>query len=356
MKRFAALLLTGLLLCASCACAEPSVVIPEGYVQGDPLPIYRATPRTEKEASFLDHAQPEWFNASGVASYENTSRRARCDLFVFNDEAQLTINNGYIDYREYDGVHYAIDGDAPDQPRGPFARPSFACEIGWLASNARLYQLWGGEVPDVQLEQTELKVITLAQARETVEGLLTKLGLTGYELSYALDMSAAKIRLLGAWNEKLRKEYYNGYDRYWDFSKATEADEGYYLFYERIFNGARADELDGDLSLDAYVDGNGLVFFQLRDAYAPGDVYETPKKLMTADEIFECFAKDNPRRAKALDIQPEIIRVELMYAPVRASNKKDGTVFAPVWYVTYTRDHWAWYSAVDGTLVADCYS
>lgn len=362
MKRIVILLFICMLLLASCACAERSVAVPEGYVQGAALPIYRAVYRSADEAAFFERTDAAWFNESGVASYENTSRSGRYDQFIFNDEAHLDIGIGYIHYDEYDGVHYAVDGEDPAHPRGPFPRPSFATEIGRLAGNARLHMLWDEAAPHVVMEKTELAGLTLAQAQETVEELLAKLGLSGYELSFALDMDVEKIRLLGAWEEKRREEYYNGYDRYWDFTSATEADEGYYLFYERKFSGARADELDGDISLDAYVDGSGLVSFQLRDPYAAGDAYEIPERLLTAEEIFLCFEEGNPRREKDGFLQPDATGAELMYAPMRAPHKKDGMVFSPVWYVTYTFmdsapcDGWAWYSAVDGRLIADCYS
>jgi len=362
MKKILVWLFACVLLVSSCACAERSVIVPEGYAQGEALPIYRAIPRTEDMVSFYGRTEPAWFNESGVASYENTSRRGRYDLFVFNDEAQMNIDIGYIDYQEYDGEHYAIDGDAPDKPHGPYPRPSFSTEVSWMANDARLYDIWSEPAPKVQLDKTELDFITLAQARMTVEEVLEKLNVTGYELSWALDMSAEKIHLLGEWKTERRKTMWNTYDRFYDFSQAEAENEGYYLFYERKINGARADELDGDISLEAYVDTEGLVRFTLRDPYAAGDVYQVPEKLMTAEEIFLCFEKDNVRREKDGFHQPEISGAELMYVPVRAPVKKDGMVFSPAWYVTYTfvdgspSDGWAWYSAVDGKLLADCYS
>lgn len=362
MRKMTAWLFVCILLVASCACAERNIIVPDGYVQGEPLPVYRALPRSEDESSFYDRADPAWFNESGVASYKNTSRRGRFDLFTFSDEAQMNIDVGYIDYQEYDGVHYAIDGDAPNKPHGPYPRPSFSTEVSWMANDARLYDIWSEPAPKVQLDKTELEFITLAQAQKTVEDLLGKLNVTGYELSWALDMSAEKIHLLGEWKTEQRKTMWNTYDRFYDFSQAEAENEGYYLFYERKINGARADELDGDMSLEAYVDTEGLVRFTLRDPYAVGDVYQMPEKLLTTEEIFRCFEKDNARREKDGFHQPEISGAELMYVPVRAPVKKDGMVFSPAWYVTYTfvdgspSDGWAWYSAIDGKLLSDCYS
>ena len=52
-----------------------------------------------------------------------------------------------------------------------------------------------------------------------------------------------------------------------------------------------------------------------------------------------------------------VVSIELTYAPARATNKEDGMVFTPAWYVTYfdTKDAsyeaFAIFDAVDGTLL-----
>ena len=51
--------------------------------------------------------------------------------------------------------------------------------------------------------------------------------------------------------------------------------------------------------------------------------------------------------------------VELTHMPVRAENRQDGMVFAPVWKVTYVDesgekngfDSWAVFNAVNGKLI-----
>ncbi|MBP3411090.1 MAG: hypothetical protein J6M10_08865, partial [Clostridia bacterium] len=66
MRKMTAWLFVCILLVASCACAERNIIVPDGYVQGEPLPVYRAIPRSEDESSFYDRADPAWFNESGV--------------------------------------------------------------------------------------------------------------------------------------------------------------------------------------------------------------------------------------------------------------------------------------------------
>ena len=94
MKKWITLFLCMLMLC-SAAVAE------EAY------PVYKAIARTQSEANFFDKVELEWFNQSGQSGYQNGSRRARYDMFTFNDGAQLIIDTGYISYIEYNGEHYS---------------------------------------------------------------------------------------------------------------------------------------------------------------------------------------------------------------------------------------------------------
>lgn len=341
-------------------------ITPEGYTQGGPLPIYRALERNQKQANFFDKVDLGWFNSSGQASYENQSKRGRYDHVVYNDEAQLSIDINYIDYTEYDGTEMWIYGEDPDSPAGPFARESFASAIGSLGGSARFYQIYPEpkDAPRVELKKTELSGITLEEARAQVDALLEKLGVTGYAPVHTLDMSVEHIHTLGAYEAKRWAESYNKSDSPWDFSQATEADEGFYLYYEKTLDGLKVGSPEGvAFYAYAFVNASGVVSFRLCDSYAVGEIYDTPEKLLTADEIRTKFEKDNARREKDGIGRPTFTGAQLMYMPMRAARKKDGMVFAPVWYIQYDWldvtqpcDGWAWYSAVDGRLVEDCYS
>lgn len=350
MKKWIALFLSVLMLLSSAAVAE------EVY------PIYKTTARTQEEANFFDKVDPAWFNQSGQASYENTSRRARSDMFTFNDEAQLNIDTSYISYIEYDGEHYMIYGEDPEHPGGTFARPSFASEIGYVAFSQLVDTIYHHAEPPA-IEKIELSGITLAQAEAAVEEVLQKLGLEGYERSMALDMSAERIREWGAAYVAEHKTFYNVYDRYYDFTAATEADEGYYLIYTQHLNGLPVGIPDSMETVQAFVNASGIVTFELRNSYAIGEVYATPEKLLSEDDIRKAFEKDNDRRIEDHFNELTFVRATLKYAPMRAPEKKDGMVMAPAWYIEYTfvdgsstEEGWAWYSALDGKLIMDCYS
>lgn len=351
---------------------ELSVVVPDGYAQGSGLPIYSAKVR---EQDFLDTIQPEWFNQSGIALVENRSKRRRYDHFEFEDEAQLTIDVEYISYEEYDGTFMQILGERPDEPDGPYPRESFACAIGELGSLTYFYgQGTHGQTTDfgfseVSLEKTELAGITLEAAEAQVQALLSKLGMSGYEVSYALDMSVKHINQLGECYGRYQNDLYNkrAESDQWDFSKATEADEGYYLRLVKKLGGLPVWLADGgSFEATAFVNANGIRSFILRDYYEIGEVYEMPETLLTAEEAFARFEEGNAKRIKDGFLEPTLTGAELRYIPMRAANKKDGMVVAPAWYISYTfmdggtassvNDGWAWYSAQDGRLIQDCYS
>lgn len=369
-KRLAALWLSALaLLLPTLAAAQAlpdgaEIVVPEGYVQGEPLPVYRATQRTQKQDGFFDIVQPEWFNQSGVESLENLSKRGRYDRYTFADEAELCADADIVTYHEYDGEQWSYPRDNPDERDGPYQRYAFSTAIANLASSARYYVQYDEAAPRLALESTALSGLTLDEADAQARALLARLGLEGYERSFALDMSVEHIRILGEYENKRREEYNQQNTGWWDFSEATEADEGYFLVYEKQQDGVDFSLPDDNtFYARAFVNADGVRDFELFEPYVMGDVYETPARLLTAGELYAAFEAGNARREKDGIGSPAFTGAQLMYTVTRASNKKDGMVIAPVWYVQYDWldvtqpcDGWAWYSAVDGRLIMDCYS
>ncbi|MBR6569262.1 MAG: hypothetical protein IKK75_02300 [Clostridia bacterium] len=351
MKKWIALLLAALMLFSSSALAQNT------------LPVYRATFRSQTESAFFELVKPEWFNQSCEPAYENGSRSGRYDIFTFGDQAQLTVDQNYISYQEFDGEYYMIYGEDPQNPGGPFQRPSFSNEIA-LTAGAMLFRFQSHTDSGVRpvLLQQELSGITLAQADAQVQELLDNMGLTGYELTTAIDMSVNRICEWGVWSVESDKFNYNVYDRYYDFTSATEADEGYYLVYTLMLDGVPAGNPDGTEDVCAFVNADGVARFELRSSYAVGDVYSVPDRLLTEDEIRAVFESDNERRIADHMFDPAFTRATLMYCPMRAPEKKDGMVMTPAWYIEYTyldgspTTGWVWYSAVDGKLIMDCYS
>lgn len=362
MKNWLSLLLLAVLTlsvgaASAVAASGVAIDVPQGYVQGEPLPLYRATARTQEQAGFISAANPAWFNPGGQAPRENQDG-AGYSLVVFTDEARLGIGESYIEYGEYEGVHRMYYADAPDEPAGPFPRPALINEIAALAGNA-YYESKRNGVP-AALKHTELSGVTLDDARRQVDDLFEKLGVGGYECVFALDMSLPRIRELGAAETKQRAKHKNKSDGWWDFSLAAQADEGFYLRYEKRLSGAPV--RDEVFYAEAYVTASGIRDFALREDYAAGEIALTPARLITAAEALAAFECGNARREKHLLLNPTATGARLMYMPVRAQNRKEGMVFAPVWYVSYTFedgvpcDGWAFYSAVDGSLIEDCYT
>lgn len=387
MKRMIGFLCALLLLSAS-ALAQENVILPEGYTQGDPLPVYRAVERTQQQLPLFDRYEPEWLNASGVTTRENQTKHGRSDHVVFQDGADLAVSTSSLIYEKKDGTYMFIYADHPDSPEGPIPMESYAAGIGRLVDEALFYQvpskdpfsaessraaeltrmaqeaLFGRQVetgagsPALVPERTELAGITLSQAQAQVQTLLDKLGLTGYAPSLSLDLSVERIHALGEWRKQfLRFEgrdvqgKKNHRDREHDFTQATEADEGFYLCFERRLNGVRL-QMNGSFEAVAFVNAQGIARLIVRDFCGAGDVYERPSRLLTSEEALKCLERDRPQHAP-------VLQMELCYTPARASQKKDGLVLTPTWYIVYdmgTEDGltaWACYSAIDGSLLED---
>ena len=65
-----------------------------------------------------------------------------------------------------------------------------------------------------------------------------------------------------------------------------------------------------------------------------GDVIETPKALISPRQALERFSEATGEAWSNIQIA-RIERMALTYASVRADNKQDGMVFAPVWQIRY---------------------
>lgn len=141
-----------------------------------------------------------------------------------------------------------------------------------------------------------------------------------------------------------------------DYAAAAKEDEGFYLLYARP--GLERDSGGGSAyQVSAYVTKRGVVNLSLRDEYKMSDVYDTPEKLIDAQTAMDALPK--AIAASRYAHKPvSIEKAELSYAAMRAPDKKDGMVFAPVWTITYQDEEsrgsyacWAEFSAVDGRLV-----
>ncbi len=322
--------------------AEPEIIVPDAYTKNGTLPIYRAT-----ERDFGIGLQPELFNQSGIASRDKGQ-------IIFTDEALLQFGPEALFYWENSGTFNASAGTEYEAAICPL--PALSSEIAGLASRASIGRPGDGKAH--QLEKTALTGITLDGAKQTLETLLKELGVTGYACDYALDMSVERIKALGGDKNALiaSGELFTNLPPY-DYSQVTEADEGFYLSYHKPSDGG--DLGNGDIfSVYAYVTRRGVVYAAIRDAYIPGDVYDTPDSLVDPAQVLASL----PQEAAASRFPGKVVSVSgirLTYAPMRASNKADGMVLSPIWLVIYQDEEgaaqgyscWAEFNAVDGKLL-----
>ena len=331
------------------------IITPDGYEIGNALPVYKAQLRTEENSAFLK-INPACLNDSGVKERCTRNEYYLDEHYIFNDGARLRATGITLEYAEYDGeytIFYKLDGQAPD---GPHPRPAFSAEVASLGYSAYYVQ------PQEQLEKTELNGCTLSDAQALAESLLSLLDLDDYQLAYALDMTQERIARLGSMHLKDMESasYYT--DKSWDFSAAATDDEGFFLIYQKQVGGIPINK--GDMYNEArlFVANGKIRYVIIDDLYrATGDSY-LPDKLLTAEEVIAAFNRDNARRELHSISLPKLHTLTLAYMPMRAQNAADGMIYAPVWYAEYTftdgtnQDGWAWYSALDGSLIRDCYT
>ncbi|MEG0743051.1 MAG: hypothetical protein RR521_12530 [Clostridia bacterium] len=335
MKRILALLLT--------LCSLLTVAVAEEAA----LPIYHAMKR-----NFVETVRPEWINPNPVVD-ENRNDRGDYIVYTYADEARLEVSPEVLFYREYSGTMETIDGTE-----------TLPCQAtsGQMVSLAPYLPPMGSsdaETPPT-LEKTVLTGIALNDAKGKLEALLTMLNLTGYSCAYALDMSVERVMALGKERDarvEAGEEYSNV--PLWNDTQMTADDEGFFLQYKCALNGTALEPTG--FAVNALVTRRGVVSLTVRDAYAVGTVYETPEQLLTAQAMLDLLIKDGGDSEK-YNAAAGNAKLELYYYPMRASNKKDGMVFSPMWLVTYgfadggeARDAWAVYSAVDGRRIADSF-
>lgn len=322
------------------------LVVPEAYRQTGTLPLYRA-----EEYDFTKTVKPEWFNQSGIAEKQDAH-------FVFNDHAELEYGPEYLGYSEYDGELFDYnwrerETDNPNIEPSLFPRQALSMGIAHMASGVyHGYDYAQGVEP----EREQLTKISLAEAKQTAEALFDRLGLKGFELAWALDMSVERIHTLG---EAYNHFWYEGGGGYsnsprQDYAAATAEDEGYYLIYTPL---GVTKITDGRQQLDLFVTGRGIVFADLRCMYSRGGEAGTPEKLISPEEAVTRLYQEIARARDRMEIA-SIRRVALTYVPVRAEQKQDGMVFTPVWQVLYQEagveaecESWAELNAVDGSLI-----
>lgn len=325
------------------AVAEYTVQAPEGYEAGGTLPVYKAV-----EINFLPVVQPEWFNRTGIAEKQDKN------FFTFNDHARLYFYEDSISYTEYTGEEYdqnqwLRENGEPDIEPDMFPENALSAEIarlGKYAFNGR-YECFQG----ICLEHDQLSLLSLADARQTAEELLDHLGINGYECAYALDMNLERVQGLG----KALNELQEG-SRPVNYAAATVEDEGYYLYYAPLGIPHRGSAESNIPWVRLFINSHGIADASISCQYSMEEAVNTPARLLTPEEAVNRFNEELEGLPREKASVKSINQVNLTYIPLRAENKKDGMVFAPVWNILYTRSNgtsnfWADFNAVNGTLI-----
>ena len=321
------------------------LVVPETYQKTGTLPLYRAV-----EYDFTKTVKPEWFNQSGIAEMESAT------YMTFNDHAVLGLSSETVWYAENTGELFDYnwrERETHNPNIEPSLLPRHALSMGIADMASGVYHGFD-YAQGIELEHEQLTKISLEDAKKTAEALFDKLGLQGFELAWALDMSVDRIHTLGEAYNHFWFEGGGGYSNSprQDYAAATAEDEGYYLIYTPL---GVTKVTDGRQQLNLFVTSRGIVFADLRCMYNRGGEAGTPGKLISPEEAIASLYQEAARSRDRIEIA-SIERVALTYVPIRAENKQDGMVFAPVWQVLFTEagteyESWAEFSAVDDSII-----
>ena len=327
------------------------IIVPDEYRETGTLPYYQAVAN-----DFTTIVRPEWFNQSGILKEESDTGYA---YYGFNDHAVLDVAPEYVGYREYTDEQFdynwrAREVDDPNLEPAWGDKQAFSYNIAAVAS----FVNWGDDfAKDTVLEKKQLTYLSFEEADTSAKKMMDLLHLSGYELTWALDMDLDRIKALGKEYNEYWYESGSGFTnspRY-DYDLATAEDEGYYLIYTQT-SAAGLDETWRRASF--FITSRGIVYAEIRCYYMMGEKLEATDTLITSEKAVERLYEEIARSRNGEKVV-RIKTVELTHMPVRAENKQDGMVFAPVWKVIYLDesgekkgfDSWAIFNAVNGKLI-----
>ena len=326
------------------------ILVPASYRETGTLPVYQAI-----ENDFMVTVQPEWFNQSGIAERKG----AKKDIsLTFNDHAELSYSAEAVWYAEYTDDLFDYnwkERETYNPDVKPMMLPRQALSQGIALMAGQVHSGHEDFTKGVMFEHDQLTHLSLEDAQHTAEALFEKMGLHGYELAWKLDMSLDRIRTLGdAYNQFwFEGDGYSNAPRQ-DYSAATAEDEGYFLVYTPL----GVDNVsDGRHQITLFVSSRGIVYANIVSTYNRGEVVYTPEKLISPEEAVAILYAEAAKSRNDIKVS-SIERVALTYVAVRAENKQDGMVFAPVWQVLFKEEgrgeeytSWAEFNAINGTLV-----
>ncbi len=327
------------------------IIVPDEYRETGTIPYYQAV-----ENDFSTIVRPEWFNQSGILKEESDTGYA---YYVFKDHAVLDVAPEYVGYREYTDEQFdynwrAREIDDPNLEPAWSDKQAFSYNIAEVAS---FVNCGDDFAKDTVFEKNQLTYLSFEDANASAKKMMELLHLSGYELTWALDMDLERIKILGKEYNEYWYESGSGFTnspRY-DYDLATAEDEGYYLIYTQT-SAAGLDETWRSASF--FITSRGIVYAEVRCYYMMGEKAGVPDALITSAKAVERLYEEVARSRDGKKVV-RIKAVELTHMPVRAENKQEGMVFAPVWKVIYVDesgekkgfDSWAVFNAVNGKLI-----
>ena len=309
------------------------VITPSEYRETGTLPVYQAV-----HTDFTKSVDPEWFNHTGVVSGIGTEE------IRYSDHAILNLAPEALFYYEF------TDDDYTEAPS------NIIVDRAWVRE-------WDGHSGEFTLDKTELTGITLEDAQAQAEEMIVRLGIGSnqYRCEEALDLSIERIRTMGAiWEQAIKDGHLlvdNDYEPY-DYSSIPVTEEGYYLKYSPL--GVDTSPAGGRYGIIFYINSRGIVYASVRNIASVGDVAYTPETLITPDAAVSKLIEELGKSMSYYDKTIQSIQqVALTYEAIRADNKADGMVLAPMWMILYQDESarknnyscYALINAVDGTLI-----
>ena len=325
------------------------ILAPASYQETGTMPVYQAM-----ENNFMKTVQPEWFNQSGIAKED---RAPKSTTMTFNDHAELSCHAEGIWYAEYTGELFDYNWRERENVNPdiePMMLPKLALSQSITDMASGVY-FGFGYADGITLEHEQLTLLSLEDAKQTAEELFKKLGIQGYELAWALDMNLDRIHTLG-----------EAYNHFWyegggysnsprqDYTTATVEDEGYCLIFTPL---GMTKISDGRHQATLFITSRGIIFADIRSMYTRGEEAYIPERLISPDEAVTRLYAEAANARDSIKVE-SIERAALTYVAIRAENKQDGMVFAPVWQILFKEagqseeyTSWVEFNAINGTLI-----
>ena len=331
--------------------SDYALLTPEDYRATGTLPVFRAvTP------DYAGIVSPDWFTDQRVA--EEGLPGLEC-FYLMEDNSVLTVSSESVYFSEYEGTYEETQAlTDPDPVEAVYAEDALSREIAELAEAAFYGEaVWDDIYGEIKTPSRDaLYRITRKQAEEKAESILRRLGISDYQCGFCLDMSVERIREMGGAMKRAIEEgrYLTDDDRKLDFERATEADEGFFLYYAPLGLHQVSRER---FKMLIYVTARGIPYASIRCEYLKGEIVERPGSLVTPESVLPALALENSQSRRPVLID-KITGFALIYTPTHDQN--GGMVMTPTWHVTFRqrstaqgleREGWAEFNAVGGEML-----